>query len=81
MPINLCVTFRILRLIDSGLVSRWIAEQLPNGTACLAAPGSDTAPARRPLSLNDYFGLLSVAGVCESILKLLTDNVIVTGGP
>ncbi|XP_071529502.1 glutamate receptor ionotropic, delta-1-like [Panulirus ornatus] len=71
---------RILQLIDNGLVDRWIEEQLPNGTACISPPGSGIAGTKRSLSLNDYFGLISVYAVCVVAWTLvLVVEIAVTG--
>ncbi|KAG7155580.1 Glutamate receptor 1-like 9 [Homarus americanus] len=60
---------QILELVNKGLVHRWMDEQLPNGTACLGPPGADLIGAKRPLALNDYFGLFSVFALCKFSLN------------
>ncbi|XP_069937680.1 glutamate receptor ionotropic, kainate 5-like [Cherax quadricarinatus] len=56
---------KILEFVNKGLVERWIAEQLPNSTACLGAPDSNYVSDKRPLTLKDYYGLFTVCAVCE----------------
>ncbi|XP_042205542.1 probable glutamate receptor [Homarus americanus] len=63
-PIYSKANLQILELVNKGLVHRWMDEQLPNGTACLGPPGADLIGAKRPLALNDYFGLFSVFALC-----------------
>lgn len=56
---------RILELINKGLVNRWIDQQLPNGTSCVGSLNSNLAGLKRPLSIQDYYGLFSVFAVGE----------------
>ncbi|XP_069988482.1 glutamate receptor ionotropic, delta-2-like [Penaeus vannamei] len=54
---------QILRMLNMGLINQWIDQQIPNGTACTAPPGSALAGRKRPLSLPDYYGVFTVFGV------------------
>lgn len=54
-------------MINKGLVDRWIEQEIPNSTACVAPPGSAVAGMKRPLSLKDYYGIASVFAASKSI--------------
>ncbi|XP_047497851.1 glutamate receptor ionotropic, delta-1-like [Penaeus chinensis] len=56
---------QILRMLNMGLIDQWIDQQIPNGTACTGPPGSGTAGRKRPLSLQDYYGVFTLFGVGE----------------
>ncbi|XP_076038813.1 glutamate receptor ionotropic, delta-1-like [Oratosquilla oratoria] len=50
----------ILRFVERGMVANWIAQEIPNSTSCQGLPGSSLVGVRRPLSLQDYYGVLSI---------------------
>ncbi|XP_069172530.1 glutamate receptor 2-like [Procambarus clarkii] len=68
----------ILAVKESGLLDKWLAEQITNTSQCLRPPTSDRGGGIAPLNIEAFSGpfLMLAAGLTAGLLILLSENAV-----